>query len=672
MAIALQKEIDDGIVPEGFINPLSTPVVVIGSGPVGVRFVQELLRLNPDREVVIYGDEPYEPYNRVRLTQMLAGHSTWAEIFNALRLPEQQNLIKRYNCPVTSIDPHTQSITDCMGQVQHYTSLVLATGSSPHVPSIPGVNLAGVYTLRNISDAQGLAARRVRTRKTLVIGGGLLGLEAARALQRSHTEVSIIQHGTRLMPAQLDETGGEMIHHHATSLGIDVILNDSVSEILGERLVSGVRLRSGRELEFDTVVLATGITPNTELARMAGLAIGRGIRVDDQLRTSDPSIYAVGECTEHRGQIYGLVAPGLEQASVAATTITGGKAEYLGSIAAANLKVVGEPVFSIGTVTEHKISNLDREVEYRNSDDSCYRKLVIHRGRLIGAIAIGKWEQLSRIQEAVTYKRRVLPWQLLRFRKYGDLWPDEQVEDINQWPVTATVCNCTGVTRGALSAAIEGGCKTVEALGQCTGASTVCGSCRPKLAQMIGTQAEPTVSKGRFPLLLFSVVAALLAVLISVAMPIPFNNTVQLEWHISELWLDIFYKQFTGFTLLGLSVVALLLSLRKRIRKINLSKHAGDFGWWRLAHALLGLMTLAVLVLHTGMRFGDNLNLLLMLSFVGLGLVGAFVGAITAFEAKNPSLKLGRWRRCTTWAHIFLFWPLPVLLSFHILKSYVY
>jgi len=668
MVTALREE----IVPQTFSSTLHSPVVVVGSGPVGVRTVQELLRLNPAQEIIIYGDEPYEPYNRVRLTQMLAGHSTWADVFSTLRLPDLPNLIKRYNCPITTIDPEQMAVIDCLGQRQHYSSLVLATGSSPHVPSIPGNKLAGVFTLRNMSDALGLAARRVRTRKTLVIGGGLLGIEAARALQRSHTEVSIIQHGSRLMPAQLDNNGAALIRDRALSLGIKVYLNDSVQAILGDRHVSGVRLRSGEEIEFDTVVLATGITPNTQLARQTGLSVGRGIRVNDQLKTSSPSIYAVGECTEHRGQIYGLVAPGLEQASVAAHTILERKASYLGSIAAANLKVIGEPVFSIGTVTDDALSNLDRCYEFRDKNGETYRRVVVHRGRLVGAIAIGHWDQLSRVQEAVTHRRRIRLWQITRFKKTGEIWPDQQAEDIHQWPATATVCNCTGISRGALSAAIEGGCNSVESLSQCTGASTVCGSCKPKLSQMLGETPAAVVSKGRGTLLILSTVSALLAALIVTMMPIPFSNSADAEWHISELWLNSVYKELTGFTLLGLSVIGLLISLRKRLIKITQSKFSGDFGYWRVMHVTLGTIALMTLLLHTGMRMGENLNFLLMCSFVGLAIVGSVAAGVTAYEAKHPSLAIGRWRRCTTWAHIFLFWPLPVLLGFHVLKSYVY
>ena len=658
------------VLKENFIASavVSDPIVIVGTGPVGVRTVQELMRTNPGQEIVIYGDEPWEPYNRVRLTQMLAGHSTWADVFKSLTLPDVPNLEKRYNCPIVEIDRHARIVTDSLGYRQRYSKLVMAVGSRPHVPNISGVSLDGVFTFRNMSDVQGLLARRVRSRQTLVIGGGLLGIEAAKALQRSHIAVSIIEHGGRLMERQLDEHASEMICEHLTRLGIKSYLSDSVKEITGDRLVEGVRLRSGVELPFDTVVIATGIVPNTKLARDIGISVGRGIRVNDQLQTSDNNIYAVGECTEHRGQVYGLVAPGLEQASVAAHAMLGKKASYKGSISAANLKVVGKKVFSIGRVTEETITNIDHVIEYDDVESGKYRKLVLRQHKLVGAIAIGEWDEVSRVQEGVTFRRRLWPWQIIRFKRTGKLWPAQISDDVRQWPAMAAVCNCTGVTRGALSAAIAGGCQTVEALVECTGASSVCGSCKPKLAQLVGASAEPVADKGRSALFAVSFLGLIGTLLIFLLNPIAFPSTVQIDWHLSELWSDGFYKQVTGFTLLGLSVVAMLLSLRKRVRKISIMA----FGYWRVMHAVLGVLTLFVLLLHTGLSMGENLNFMLMLCFVGLALVGAFAAAITAYETGKASLVLGRWRRCTTWAHIFLFWPLPMLLGFHILKSYYF
>lgn len=644
------------------------PIVIVGSGPVGIRIAQELLRLNPQQPLVIYGDEPWEPYNRVRLTQMLAGHSTWAEVFQSLLLPEVENIERRYNCAVVAIDRFNKTVTDVLGNKQSYSRLVLAVGSRSHVPGIPGRQLHNVFAFRNMSDLNGLLARRVGSRKTVVIGGGLLGIEAARALQRSHTEVAIIQHNDRLMGRQLDDRAAAMMCAAVQALGIKVYLNSGVQEITGERLVAGVRLRDGSVIECDTVVFCTGIKPNLELARQAGLRVGRGIRVDDLLQSSNPAIYAVGECTEHNGQIYGLVAPGLEQASVAAHNISGQHAFYRGSTAVARLKVVGTALLSIGAVVEEEIPSHYRAVIYQNQSGDCYRKLVMRGGRLQGAIAIGDWPQHQRVQEAVVHHRRLWPWQLWRFKRTGELWTEQQAQDVRQWPANAIVCNCTGVSRGVLSSAVTGGCTTVEMLAQCTGASTVCGGCKPRLAEMLGETAAPQVSKGS-TLLMGASLLTMVLVLITLALnPIPFAATVQQGWHISELWSATLPKQISGFTLLGVTLVALLLSLRKRIKKFTFA----DFGHWRAVHALLGTLLLAVLVLHTGLRMGDKLNFLLMFCFLSLALLGAVVGVVATLERSGASVALGRWRRYSGWAHIALFWPLPVLLALHVLSSYYF
>jgi nitrite reductase (NADH) large subunit len=295
-------------------SPATLPVVIVGAGPVGIKTAQELHRRRTDVPIVIYGDEPSEPYNRVRLSGLLSGELTWQALTRDLALPQTRNVEARLGCAVVSIDRECRTVCDAAGYVQPYSNVVVATGSRPHVPRIPGMSLPGVYTFRDARDVQQLIARRVRTRRTIVLGGGLLGLEAARAMQRFNTHVHVVEHFTRLMMRQLDEAGARLLLEHVQGLGIDVILGDSAVRVLGGDRVSGLALRSGATLECDTIIVATGIQPNIELARAAGLHVGRGIRVNDRMQSSDPLIYAVGECAEHRDRVYGIVAPGLEQA----------------------------------------------------------------------------------------------------------------------------------------------------------------------------------------------------------------------------------------------------------------------------------------------------------------------------------------------------------------------
>lgn len=642
-------------------------IVIVGAGPVGIKTAQELHRRQPNARVVIYGDEASEPYNRVRLSGFLSGEIKWQALTRDLALPHSPNVQTRLGCAIASIDRTNRIVCDALGYAQQYSTLVLATGSRPHVPRISGIDLAGVYTFRNARDAEQLIARRVRSRRTVVLGGGLLGLEAARAMQRFNTEVCVVEHGGRLMMRQLDEGGAQHLLGHVCSLGIDVVLNDSLTAVLGSARVSGIRLRSGRTIECDTLIVATGIRPNIELARAAGLHVNRGIRVNDRMQTSDPSIYAVGECAEHRSRLYGLVAPGLEQAAVAAHVIAGTDAAYAGSAAATRLKVVSLPTFSVGAVTEEETPDLARIRVHRGKDT--YRKLVTLRGRLIGALAVGECPEISRLQEAVVHNRRLMAWQAWRFMREGRLWPEEELTSVTQWPAATTVCNCTGVTRGALGEAIAHGCSTIEALAARTSASTVCGSCRPLLGELLQGGAKPEPSRGYGTLGAGALVTFVLAALLLAVPSIPYPDSAELAWRWDTLWRENFWKQVSGYTILSLAALGLLMSLRKRSA---LMQHIGAFTSWRIAHVLLGLAALVGLLVHTGGRLGSELNFLLSLSFLSLALLGAVAGSVISLDHRMSASKAQRLRVKYAWFHVALGWPLPVLLGFHVLKTYYF
>ena len=645
--------------------PRATPVVIVGAGPAGMRLAEVMLKRDPQREIVIYGDEPSTPYDRVRLSSLLMGEIGWAAIAQDLKLPNGHRVIQRYHCAVSRIDRDARVVHDAHGRAQPYSHLVLATGSRPRVPQIPGVQLPGVFTFRDLRDTERLRARSVRSRRAVILGGGLLGLETARAMQRHGIAVTVVEHAPRLMAAQLDTDAAQALQDQVTTLGIDVLCGQRVTQIVGGESVKAVQLASGLTLACDTVVLAAGVVPNIQLALAAGLSVGRGIRVDDALRTSDPHIYAVGECAEHREKVYGFVAPGLEQAAVAASNIVGEPATYRGSVAAAQLKVVGVPVLSVGRVGEEEHPAEFRHAVHARGND--YRKLVLRRGRLAGAIAIGTWDEAGRIQEAVTHGRRVWPWQQLRFRRHGRLWPEQEAQRVALWPAAATVCNCAGVTRGALSQALASGCVTLERLSAHTGAGRVCGSCRPLLAELVGAAAQPVRQRGRGLLTAGSALALLVAILLAAWGPVPYAETVQGGFKPERLWSDGLWKQVSGYTVVGVSVLGLLVSARKRIARVTF----GDFAWWRIAHVLVGVTTLAILIAHTGFSLGHNLNFLLMLGFLKLAAIGAVAGAVTALE-RRPTRFAKHVRAWASTTHILLLWPLPALLGYHVLSVYYF
>ena len=656
-----------------FVLPTFTgeerPVIVIGTGPVGIHVAQAILRRNPDCALTLFGDEPWTPYNRVQLSSLLAGEVSWGALQNQLRTDMTSRVLQHHNCAVVSIDRKRREVLDREGRVHPYRTLILAVGSRPHIPSIPGISQEGVFRFRDMSDMQALAARNARSRRAVVLGGGLLGLEAARGLSRAGTEVTVIEHAPQIMAAQLDAAASAILKEQLRALGIRVITGDSVVKVQGDGRLSGIRLRLGGVLECDTLVVATGIRPNIDLARNCGLRVNRGVVIDDVCATSDPAIYAVGECAEHRGQIYGLVGPGLEQAAVLAHHLNGETARYTGSLTATRLKVVKRTVFSMGVIAESEDPSWLRARIYQDSKNGVYRKLVLRRGRLVGGIALGDWDELSRVQEAIKSRRVLLPWQLWRFTKQGYLWPASAQQGVQDWPTSAVVCNCTGVTRGQLTAAIGQGNISVEKLMNCTGASSVCGSCRPLLAELTGAQAIPADTTGLHAIAITSLLA--LPLLLAMTLPADFLRTDSVQtllYQLSSIWRDGFWKQVTGFTLLGLGLFGLSMSVRKRMRSVEW----GRYGVWRFVHVLLGALALIALLLHTGLEFGTGLNGWLLTDYLALALAGSFAALATNYAASGMNRSARQMQRWANRAHLFIGWPLPALLGFHVLSVYYF
>ena len=643
----------------------TSPVIVVGAGPAGQRVVRDILRFDDSSHVMLFGEEPYEPYDRVKLSSYLAGEAGIPLVDNNEPL---RHVDTHLGQRITHIDRAARRVSDGEGNSWHYSSLVLATGSRAFIPPVHGVELNNVFSFRNMADAEQLKARTISSRHTVVIGGGLLGLEAARAMRRFNTRVTVIEQSAWLMFRQLDKQAGKLLATQITDKGIDVRTGIRVQSIEGSGRVEYIILTGGERIKCDTVVLATGIQSNLELAREAGLYTRRGILVNNLMQTNDKHIYAIGECAEHQSKVYGLVQPGFEQASVAANVITGGKARYKGSELITQLKLIDSPVFSIGEAnTEwHR-----REVVYQDTDNGRLRKLFLMGNRLDAALAIGDWPEFSRLQELVKKNKRVWPWQLARFGQEGNLWQQDEEAGIHAWPASATVCNCMGVTRGEISDAIGEGCRDVRTLGECTGASTVCGTCRPLLQQMLGAISVEPVRASR--LLILGAVVTVVAVLTFLLLPnLSYSHSVQNEWHWDILWRDGFFKQVSGFTLLGLSVVLAFVALPKRIKAKSRKSLWGDFSLWRAAHVVIGMFTLLALVAHTGLRMGNELNQLLMLTFSGLLVAGALLSGAAGLQHRLPLGAVRSVRNWSLWAHILLLWPLPALLGFHILKTYWY
>jgi len=647
------------------------PVIVIGGGPCGVRVTQELARRQIP--VVLFNAEHWQPYNRVKLTPFLAGDVQLGQIYLPLTFPHGSNVTVYSGHSIVDIDRAAKIATSRYGRSWRYDKLVICVGSRPHIPPIPGHEKPGVYAFRNLDDAERLMARSLRARRVVVIGGGLLGLEAARGLACRGAHITVIEHETHLMARQLDETGGRLLAREIEALGMTVRTSISVKSIDGDAAVEGVTLANGEEVPCDSVVICTGIRANFEMARDAGLAVGRGVKVNAQMRTTDPDIYAVGECAEFDGHIFGLVGPGLEQADVAAADIAGESGAYSASVPATRLKVVGIDIFSMGDVEQLDQRADIQTVAYEKPDEGVYTLLALKRGQLVGALGAGPCPEVNRLQQAVKEQRRIWPWQLRRFRSTGRLWSDETPASVIEWPGAATVCDCTGVTRGRIGEAIALGCRSYAEVKRETGASTVCGTCRPLIEQLLTSKPVEHKPIGWFrPVLVLSALT-LVATFATLLAPVwPYSQSVETGSGVDVLWRSGYWKQVSGFTLLGLSAVAAFLSLRMRIRRISF----GGFEGWRLVHIAVGLAAIIALFVHTGFRLGENFNSWLMISFLTVIGAGALSAGIMAVEHRlmNGPMR-GRAkppRRVPVWLHILAFWPLPLLLAFHILSVYYY
>ena len=367
---------------------MSEPLVIVGNGMAATRLVEELTtRAQGKYAIAVVGDEPSLAYNRVLLSSVLAREVAAEDI--ELKRAEwwrDRGVTLVYGQRAVEIDTRQRFVRLRGGARLGYGKLVIATGSEAARLPLPGADLPGVVTFRDKSDVATLLERARPSARAVVVGGGLLGLEAAYGLMKAGMHVSVVHLMDRLMERQLDPRAGELLKQAIEARGIEVVLNAESEAIQGRRKVAGLKLKDGRDIAADLVVMAVGIRPCVQLARDAGLDVGRGIVVGDDLATSAPDVYALGECAEHRGVCYGLVEPAYEQARVLARNLAGENARYTGSLLSTNLKVSGVSVFSAGDVLG--ATNTD-SIVLSDPGRSTYRKLVIGKDRLEGAVLVG-------------------------------------------------------------------------------------------------------------------------------------------------------------------------------------------------------------------------------------------------------------------------------------------
>ncbi len=450
-------------------------LVLIGNGMAGVACVDQILKHGAPFDVTIFGDETHVNYNRIMLSSVLAGEKEFDDIvLNDIDWYRKHGIKARLGVRIEAIDREARTVAGSDGSITPYDKLIFATGSNAFVPPIEGSDKNGVFVWRTLDDTRQLVGMSGPGIKAAVIGGGLLGLEAARGLQVRGCDVTVIHIAGHLMERQLDPTGGSYLTQKMNGLGVKVLTGKSTKAVLGNGHVEGLRFADGSEIDANLVVIAAGIRPNSGLARAAGLEVNRGIVVSDHMETSDPNIYAVGECTEHRGQLFGLVAPLFDQGKVLAAAITGRPGEgFQASAPAAKLKIMGVDVFSAGDLDESKPGT--ESVRFEDPSLGIYKKLVLRENRLVGVVLVGdasddhRYVNWIRTKEDLTKQRRHL------------LTPPPAADagfDVAQMADSETVCGCLGVTKGAIIEAIhQHGISTLGQLKDRTRASTGCGTC---------------------------------------------------------------------------------------------------------------------------------------------------------------------------------------------------
>lgn len=654
-------------------------LVIVGNGMVGHALCAKLVEQGANKwtRIVVFGDEHHVAYDRVNLSQFFDGKTAQTLQLKPPQWYRDNEIELRSGQRITRIDRVRKRVFSGEDESICYDQLVLATGSSAFVPPVKGVNSEGVFVYRTIEDLEAIKTWSSKTTSAAVLGGGLLGLEAAKALVNLNLKTHIVEMAPSLMPRQLDSSGAAVLQKKIEAMGIGVHTLKRTVEIAMDGTRHTLHFDGGEKLNVEMVVVSAGIRPRDELAQECGLALGRrgGIKVDDELKTSDPNIFAVGECASHDDIIYGLVSPGYQMADVLAGNLAGngaGKRKlFTGADQSAKLKLLGVEVTSLGVPIGEIPFATTTSATSEEGPDQTYRKLILHKRQVVGAVAVGPWDEIGRVQQAIAAGRRIWPWNLARFELTGKIWKTPETQSVASWPDNATVCSCLKISRGTLSQAKSEGCTTVEALACATGASTVCGSCRPLLADLVDSQVEPS-PKIKPGLAIAALAAAALLSLWLIVGEVPYADSVTHVMHqVDFIWRDSFWKQVTGYTLVAIAALGLLLPLRKRLKRFSL----GSYGFWRTAHAIVGTLSVLGLIVHTGMHMGANLNFILSSLFLAINVTGVAVAVVTTMEAKatgNLMIQVRKWRPRISKIHLWLLWPLPALLAIHIFCVYYY
>ncbi|WP_144459258.1 MULTISPECIES: assimilatory nitrate reductase electron transfer subunit NasB [Bacillus] len=468
-------------------------LVLAGNGMAGIRCIEEVLKLNRHMfEIVIFGSEPHPNYNRILLSSVLQGEASIDDItLNSKDWYDKHGITLYTGETVIQIDTDQQQVITDRKRILSYDKFIVATGSSPHILPIPGADKKGVYGFRTIEDCQALMKMAQHFQKAAVIGAGLLGLEAAVGLQHLGMDVSVIHHSAGIMQKQLDQTAARLLQTELEQKGLTFLLEKDTVSISGTTKADRIHFKDGSSLKADLIVMAAGVRPNIELAVSAGIQVNRGIIVNDFMQTSEPNIYAVGECAEHNGTVYGLVAPLYEQGKVLASHICGVPCEeYQGSAPSAALKIAGIDVWSAGKIQEDERTT---SIKIYDEQAGVYKKALFADDKLAGVILFGDTRDKQRLLDSLLKQRdiSIVKKQIIEPETSGTLF--------ESMPSSETICQCNTVTKGAIEDAVNTkSLTTVEEVKHCTKASGSCGGCKPLVEDLLRymTNSEYTKPAG--------------------------------------------------------------------------------------------------------------------------------------------------------------------------------
>ncbi|MCH6269485.1 nitrite reductase large subunit NirB [Neobacillus citreus] len=461
-------------------------LVMIGNGMAGVRTIEEILKLAPEHfEITIFGEEPHPNYNRIKLSNILQGDTSFDEIIiNPLDWYKENNIQLYTGEPIVKIDAEAKRVISDQGREVEYDELIIATGSKSFILPIPGADKQGVTGFRDIHDCEMMIKSSKEYKKAVVIGGGLLGLEAARGLLNLGMNVDVVHLMPSLMERQLDHIAASMLKAELEAQGMSFLMEKETVEILGDERVTGLRFKDGSEVEADLIVMAIGIKSNTEVAKNSGIYVNRGIVVNDFMETSVPHIYAVGECAEHREIVYGLVAPLYEQGKVLANRISGFEAApYKGSVTGTQLKVAGVDLFSAGEIFE---DGTTKSIMAYNEYDRIYKRILIRDNKIVGIVLYGDTKDSTKLFRMLTKQEDISGITSVSILQSECSVSGTSDDDIASMPNDELVCGCNGVTKGAIVEAIKTqGLTTLDQVSHCTNAGRSCGRCKPMVASIL-------------------------------------------------------------------------------------------------------------------------------------------------------------------------------------------